>query len=262
MRGMARRARIRASPFVPVLARYVMAYTAFGVDGPRIALALSSDGYAWQRLGLMDFSASGLSPGHDKDAAFFPEPVWSPAGVLSFAFYHRPMTHSMPSFREEIRIAYVPLEAALADRSNLLKVAESIIVSTAGGPWALIKGGAGTPPIRIAEGLLSVYHGVDRIEDSDGTGRGIRYSAGLIVHDAERPHLIRYRSPNPIFMPYTIEERNGIVNDVVFPTGIDVDPTLSPRTYDIYYGMADARIGRVRLDWAPGHLRLQPNRPA
>jgi len=240
--------------FVDVLDRYVMAYTAFGADGPRIALALSSDGYTWQRLGLVDFSASGLPSGNDKDAAFFPEPVRSPAGVLSFAFYHRPMTHSAPSFREEIRIAYVPLEAALVDRMNLLKVAESIIVSTAGGNWGLIKSGAGTLPIRIAEGLLSVFHGVDRIVDADGTSRGMRYSAGILVHDAEQPHLVRYRSPNPIFMPYTLEERNGIVNDVVFPTGIDVHPSFSPRSYDIYYGMADARVGRVRLELGAGAL--------
>jgi beta-1,2-mannobiose phosphorylase / 1,2-beta-oligomannan phosphorylase len=68
------------------------------------------------------------------------------------------------------------------------------------------------------------------------------------VHDPEQPHLIRYRSPNPILVPYTLDERNGIVNDVVFPTGIDVHPALTPRSYDIYYGMADARIGRVRLE--------------
>jgi len=234
--------------FVALLDLYVMAYTAFGAVGPRIALAVSRDGYDWQRLGLMDFSASGLPSGNDKDAAFFPEPVRSPAGVLSFALYHRPMANATPSFREEIRIAYVSVEAVLADRMNLLKVAESIIVSTAGGDWALIKGGAGTPPIRIAEGLLSVFHGVDRIVDAEGTSHGMRYSAGILVHDAEQPHLIRYRSPQPIFVPYTLDERNGIVNDVVFPTGIDVNPALAPRSYDVYYGMADARVGRIRLE--------------
>jgi predicted GH43/DUF377 family glycosyl hydrolase len=227
---------------------YVMAYTAFGAVGPRIALAVSRDGYAWERLGLVDFSATGLPDGNDKDAAFFPEPVRSPAGVLSFAMYHRPMTHSMTSFFEEIRIAYVPLEAALANRTNLLKVAESVTVGKGVGDWGLMKNGAGTPPIRIAEGFLSVFHGVDRIADADGTSHGMRYSAGIIVHDAEQPHLIRYRSPNPILVPYTLDERNGIVNDVVFPTGIDVHPSLTPRSYDVYYGMADARVGRVRLE--------------
>jgi beta-1,2-mannobiose phosphorylase / 1,2-beta-oligomannan phosphorylase len=240
--------------FVAVLDLYVMAYTAFGPAGPRIALAVSPDGYAWERLGLVDFSATGLPDGHDKDAAFFPEPVRSPAGVLSFAMYHRPMTHSTPSFFEEIRIAYVPLEAALATRTNLLKVAESVTIGKGAGDWGLMKNGAGTPPVRIAEGLLSVFHGVDQIVDADGTSHGRRYSAGIIVHDAEQPHLIRYRSSIPILVPYTVDERNGIVNDVVFPTGIDIHSSLTPRSYDVYYGMADARVGRVRLELDPSTL--------
>ena len=72
--------------FIPALDRYVMAYTAFGPDGPRIAIALSDDGLKWERLGLADFSAPGLPCGDDKDGAFFPEPVRSPNGVLSIAF--------------------------------------------------------------------------------------------------------------------------------------------------------------------------------
>ncbi len=240
--------------FVALLDLYVMAYTAFGVVGPRIALAVSRDGYAWERLGLVDFSACGLPDGHDKDAAFFPEPVRSPAGVLSFAMYHRPMTPFTTPFFEEIRIAYIPLEAVLANKTNLLKVAESVTIGKGAGEWGTIKNGAGTPPIRIAEGLLSVFHGVDRIVDADGTSHGMRYSAGILVHDAEQPHVIRYRSPNAILAPYTLDERNGIVNDVVFPTGIDAHPALTPGSYDIYYGMADARIGRVRLEVDAGIL--------
>ncbi len=75
--------------FVPALERYVMTYTAFGPAGPRVALALSADAYHWERLGLVDFATYGLPCGDDKDAVFFPEPVQSPAGVLSLAFYHR-----------------------------------------------------------------------------------------------------------------------------------------------------------------------------
>lgn len=240
--------------FVPLLDTFVMAYTAFGAIGPRIALAVSPDGYDWQRLGLMDFSASGLSNGHDKDGAFFPEPVRSPTGILSFALYHRPMSFLVSAegdgaahVRDVMRIAYVPLEAALANRTNLLTVAESVVVSETVTGWGLIKNGAGTPPVRIGEGWLSVFHGVDRIVAADGTNRGMRYSAGILVHDAEQPHRIRYRSAAPILTPDALEERHGIVSNVVFPTGIDARAKV-PRTYDVYYGMADARIGRVHLE--------------
>ena len=244
--------------FVPVLDRFVMAYTAFGPHGPRIAFALSRDGFEWERLGLADFSAPGLPAGDDKDAAFFPEPVISPGGVRSLAFYHRPMLHvsavdgcasipivlGMPAAdRESTRIAYVPLEPVLRDVRNLVRVAESVVVLTPEADWGTIKTGAGTPPVAIDEGWLSMFHGVDAELLRDG-GCAFRYSAGIVVHDRERPHIVRYRSARPVLSPQTDEERSGTVNDVVFPTGII---PLSGREFDVYYGMADSRIGRARL---------------
>ncbi len=247
--------------FVPALDRYVMAYTAFGPDGPRIAVALSQDGYRWERLGLMRF-APGLHQGDDKDGVFFPEPVISPAGVRSLALYHRPMLRLSlldgkaavptlldlpPHERESTRIGYVPLEAALADIRALLDVRESAIVLEPNAPWCRIKTGAGTPPVRIAEGWFSLFHGVEAIEVSENK-YVMQYSAGFVVHDAERPHIVRYRSQTAVMVPEGVDETHGIVNNVVFPTALC---ELGDRSYEIYYGMADARIGRARLQLAP-----------
>jgi predicted GH43/DUF377 family glycosyl hydrolase len=244
--------------FVPVLDTYVMAYTAFGPEGPRIALALSKDGYEWERLGRMKFVGELMPVGDDKDAVFFPEPVTSPSGVKSLAFYHRPMLHISavdghaaiptvlemdPEDRECIRIAYIPLEAALRDRSNLLVATESFKVLIPDGHWGRIKNGGGTPPVRTEYGWLSLFHGVDAIEHENRIT--LCYSAGLVLHDLERPHNVLYRSPEPILTPDTVDERTGIVNNVVFPTGIDVKGEGS---YDIYYGAADAKIARAHLD--------------
>jgi predicted GH43/DUF377 family glycosyl hydrolase len=50
------------------------------------------------------------------------------------------------------------------------------------------------------------------------------------------------------------QEKDGTVSNVVFPTGIDRRDDLgTPDRFDIYYGMADSRIGVARLD-LPGHL--------
>jgi len=38
--------------FVAGIDRYIMAYTAFGPSGPRIALAISRDLFEWERLGV------------------------------------------------------------------------------------------------------------------------------------------------------------------------------------------------------------------
>jgi predicted GH43/DUF377 family glycosyl hydrolase len=49
------------------------------------------------------------------------------------------------------------------------------------------------------------------------------------------------------------QERQGAVANVVFPTGIDRRDDLgSPDRFDVYYGMADNRIGAARLDLPEG----------
>ena len=243
--------------FVPELDKYVMTYTAFGPEGPRIALALSDDAYTWTRLGRMKFLGELMPVGDDKDAIFFPEPVISPSGFKAFAFYHRPMLHIStldghaaiptilemdPEDRECIRIAYIPLESVLSDLKNLLVATESVKVLLPDGPWGRIKNGGGTPPVRTEKGWLSLFHAVDAIEHE---GRiSLCYSAGIVLHDLERPHRILYRSPEPVLTPDTVEERTGIVNNVVFPTGIDVKDAGA---YDVYYGAADAKVARARL---------------
>lgn len=258
--------------FIPALDRYVMAYTAFGTEGPRIAVALSNDGLRWERLGLADFSAPGLPCGDDKDGAFFPEPVRSPDGVLSIAFYHRPMLRLStangraavptilelpPENRESTRVAYVPLAPIYADVRNLLKVSESAMVLPPDGPWGKIKTGGGTPPVRIEEGWFSLYHGVDATEVG-GTYQ-MTYSAGIVVHDHERPHIVTYRSPLPVMKPEGADELLGIVNNVVFPTAID---QRSDRTFDFYYGMADDKIGRARCALAPAFVAIAEDEDA
>ena len=247
--------------FVPVLDRFMMAYTAFGPTGPRMAFAQSKDGYAWERMGLVDWAAHGLPSGDDKDGMFFPDPVHSPSGVLSLAYYHRPMKklstmngHAAipmlldlpPTDRECTRIAYVPLENVLADIRNVLVPEESVLVLAPDGPWGRLKTGGGTPPVRIDEGWFSLYHAVDAVDA--GERWAMVYSAGIVIHDIDQPHIIRYRSALPVLTPEHPDELRGVVNNVVFPTGIDV---VGDRTFDIYYGMADARIGRASIELPP-----------
>ncbi len=238
-----------------------MAYTAFGPDGPRIAVAASADGCEWERVGLLRFSRPGMHIGDDKDAAFFPEPVTSPAGVKSLAFYHRPMLHlsavdgraaspmiqKMPfEDRESIRIVYVALKPVLKDLANIWDVAETVQVLSPDAQWGSLKVGCGTPPVRIEEGWMSFFHAVDVIGRLTIKPK-FRYSAGLMIHDAQHPHIIRYRSPKPVLAPETESEKKGVVDNVVFPSGIDPRPDIGGRVFDIYYGMADFKVGIARM---------------
>ena len=73
-----------------------------------------------------------------------------------------------------------------------------------------------------------------------------------MVLSKEHPHVIRFRSAEPVLTPELPQERGGVVSNVVFPTGIDRRDDLDmPDRFDVYYGMADNRIGVARLD-VPG----------
>lgn len=80
------------------------------------------------------------------------------------------------------------------------------------------------------------------------------YSAGVLILSHEFPQVIRYRSAEPVLKPELLLEREGVVANVVFPTAVDrrTDIGQSDRI-DVYYGMADQRIGVARLD-VPEHL--------
>lgn len=93
--------------------------------------------------------------------------------------------------------------------------------------------GGGCPPLETPDGWLLIYHAV---EENDHI---VRYSAGAALLDLENPKKIIGRLPYPLFSPEETWEKEGNVNNVVFPTSAIIhDDTL-----DIYYGAADTRIG-------------------
>jgi predicted GH43/DUF377 family glycosyl hydrolase len=73
-----------------------------------------------------------------------------------------------------------------------------------------------------------------------------------MVLSPEHPNQIIYRSPDPVLIPEGAPELLGTVDSVVFPTGIDRRDDLgTPDRFDVYYGMADYRIGVARRDTPP-----------
>jgi predicted GH43/DUF377 family glycosyl hydrolase len=71
----------------------------------------------------------------------------------------------------------------------------------------------------------------------------------VLLLSQKRPRFIRYRSTSPVLEPELPEERTGTVANVVFPTAVDQRADLEqPNRLDVYYGMADSRIGVARTD--------------
>jgi predicted GH43/DUF377 family glycosyl hydrolase len=219
-----------------------------------VALAVSPDLFTWERLGLVEF---GEQDGIDfdafdnKDAFFFPEPVLAPDGTPSFACMHRPMTGAdhagsgapLADLPGSIWVSYVPVAEVLVDRSALLRLKQHELVVQPMHEWEQVKIGGGAPPILTERGWLLVYHGIQDMA-APGEGRRLRYSAGALLLDRTDLSCVLWRSPEPLLRPETEEELSGVVNNVVFPTGVDL---VDERTVDVYYGMADVRIGVARM---------------
>jgi predicted GH43/DUF377 family glycosyl hydrolase len=248
--------------YIAALDRYVMAYCAWGMQGARVALAVSADLRSWRRLGLVDFEPHidpvyrvDFDDYYNKDGALFPEPVAAPDGTPSLALLHRPVygghiPDGITDPRPAIWISYCPLEEARRDLTALRYMRQHKVLIEPRYEWEELYIGAGTPPVRTALGWLLIYHGVrgEPVPEGD-TRKPLRYSAGALVLDLQDPRIVRYRSPQPILQPERPEELGGeVAGGVVFPTGID---DRGDGRLDIYYGMADSGIGAARLQLPP-----------
>lgn len=217
-----------------------LTYTGYGGSRePRVALAKSDDGFTWIRQGLACFEVLylnglviDLNRVDNKDAMIFPERING-----RFAMLHRPMFHPYLNQRQSIWISY---------SDDMRHWSDHQLVAGPLHDWESLKLGGGTQPVRTAEGWLILYHGVEGERDSDPNRR---YSAGAMVLDAQDPTQVVYRSPLPILTPDAEEERNGVVNNVVFPTGLW--PAPDGNGWLVAYGMADWCIGWARLPGVP-----------
>ena len=199
----------------------------------------------------------------DKDASLFPVAIPNPSGRPELAILHRPLfpgtrpeeTATHPAVRavdlnrESIWISYCERAPTGEPLGRFGRFASHHRLASPVSPWERLKIGGGTPPILTRHGWLIVYHGVSSEVDPSTAGRQLCYSAGEMVLSKEHPQLLRYRSVQPVLTPEVPHERSGTIANVVFPTGIDRRDDLGmPDRFDVYYGMADDRIGVARLD--------------
>lgn len=260
--------------FVEPLNSYVMTYTAFSSKGPRIALAISENLFHWQRMGLATFvpyKGLDFNDVDNKDAVLFPIAIPDPDGNPSLAMIHRPLfpgTHphetvrqpavrAVDIHRESMWISYCPINTEGSAYHHLRHFESHHRLACPVAPWERLKIGCGAPPVLTRHGWLLVYHGVSDVPDYSEATRRLHYSAGVMVLSNEHPRFVLYRSPSPVLTPELPKEREGFVANVVFPTAIDKRTDLcAPDRMDVYYGMADSRIGVARLE-VPETLTLQ-----
>lgn len=158
----------------------------------------------------------------DKDLLFFPRKIDG-----KFAFLHR--------IRPGIQLVMVTsLEELTKEYWNhyFLHFDQHIVMDPVGINHESSYIGAGAPPIETELGWLLIYHGVY------DTPNGYVYSAAAALLDINDPTKVIARLVDPLFVPEYEYELNGVVNNVVFPTGT----ALFDDTLYIYYGAADKCI--------------------
>jgi predicted GH43/DUF377 family glycosyl hydrolase len=198
--------------WIEEMSRWAICYTAYSKGGPLVALAVTKDFVSFERLGPV------MTP-EDKDAALFPVKFGN-----RWAMIHRPVPRS-PLLGAHIWLSFSP------DLKHWGQHVE-IIQARNGGWWDANKIGLCAPPMQTREGWLILYHGVRT------TASGSIYRLGLALLDLEDPTCVIRRTDEWIFGPKAHYEREGDVDDVVFPCGwIKKGNTLL-----IYYGAADSRL--------------------
>lgn len=217
--------------FVPELAQYAIAYTAFGKGGPGVSLALTEDFKKFERLGLV------MQP-DDKDAALLPRRI---GGM--YALVHRPVADS----GAHVWISYSPDLRSWGGHQMMLPARR-------GGWWDANKVGLSPPLIETERGWLMLYHGVR------SNAAGSLYRLGVALFELEHPEQLIARGDEWIFGPEALYETTGDVNNVTFPCGYTIGQDGD--TLHLYYGAADTCIavatGSIRaiLAWLDKHGSL------
>jgi predicted GH43/DUF377 family glycosyl hydrolase len=150
-------------------------------------------------------------------------------------------------------MSHTSLDQAQRDPQALTWIEDTHLLAVPEQDWEQIKIGGGAPPVRTHFGWLLVYHGVAGAYVEGAYAQlQLQYAAGLMVLDVASGRHICYRTRAPLLTPELLAEREGTVPNVVFPTGLDQRPDAAdPEGFDLYYGMADTRIGAARLRLPP-----------
>jgi predicted GH43/DUF377 family glycosyl hydrolase len=183
---------------------FYMTYTGYSVYGTRASLARSTNLIDWERVGVV------LPDEDNKDHALFPAKIGE-----RYCMLHR---------REpDIWLAYSNDLCHWTDH-------QQVFGPRAG--WESLKVGISGPPIRMPEGWLLVYHGVDD---------ALYYRQGVALLDLHDPTRVLSRPAECVLEPREPWEHLGDVPHVVFSCAtLRVGDELW-----IYYGGADRAIGQA-----------------
>lgn len=187
----------------------------------RIALATTKDFITIVKHGIIG------PPEQSKAAALFTHALKD--GSIGLA-----LTVSSDSVNSHVAIRYFGSINDLLTCSNdawkefLLSSKETAALKTA---WWLHRGPElGAPPVITERGWLVIFS-AESMSDT--------WTVGAALLDRNEPHKLIARTPGSILQPVTAYEREGLVDNVTFPSGA----VIVGDKLHVYYGAADTVIG-------------------
>lgn len=202
--------------------KFYMCYTAYDGDSlPRVAFSSINANDFLNRRFLWSEPVLISPPGiDDKDASFFPEKIKD-----KFVILHRTQNSIAIDYLDDLNF----------NGERWLRSIDYITPKE--NSWDSAKIGIASPPIKTKHGWLLLYHGISKISRE--------YRIGAMLLDLLEPKNVLARTDYPILEPEATFEREGIVENVVFPCGTVV---LNNRLY-IYYGGADKVLCSASIDF-------------
>lgn len=203
---------------------FYLTYTAYdGVNSPRVALSsiklddFINKRWVWKEPVLI--SPPGID---DKDSCVFPEKING-----KYAIFHRVDNDIVIDYVDDLNfdgktkwlrtLGYIPLREDFWDEEKV---------------------GIAAPPIKTEHGWFVLYHGISKYDR--------HYRVGGMLLELEDPTKVISRLHYPIMEPEVRFEREGIVNNVVFPCGaVIIEDVLY-----VYYGGADKVIGVATIKFS------------
>ena len=189
-----------------------MLYTAFDGRLPRLAMTsitvqdfLNREWESWSDPKII--SPPDIA---DKDGALFPEKIQG-----KYVFLHRVEPNIVIDMVDDLEF------------ETKLHLGEMKIITPRQGSWDGVKIGINNPPIKTKDGWVIIYHGISEIDR--------HYRIGALLLDREDVTKVLARTPYPILEPEALYERDGVVDNVVFPCG----HVLKGDELYLYYGGAD-----------------------
>lgn len=216
--------------------RYVLTYTQWNRDVPRLAVATSRDLVHWEKHGPAFAKAAGgrYLTAESKSGAILVRAQGSRlvAARVNGKYW---MYWGVPDVRiatSEDLLSWTPLED---DDGHAVKV-----LSPRPGYFDSWLVEAGPPAILTPRGIVVLYNAGNSGVHGDPSLPARAYSAGQALFDARNPLRLLDRTPAPFIAPSEPYERQG-----QYAAGTTFVEALVPfgRRWLLYYGTADSRVG-------------------